>query len=148
MSAPQSDESSPAIRAADADRERTAGALATHAARGRLDAEELEERCQVAYRARTLAELERLTHDLPGLSASAPTPAPPPARASTPARGRPVRAQRTFQIALRVYAVLVALWVGLAGRGRRLLLAGVAGTGHRSGRGGNRGARRVLTAAR
>jgi hypothetical protein len=25
----------------------------------------------------------------------------------------PVRAQRTFQIALRVYAVLVALWVGI-----------------------------------
>ena len=53
------------MRAADADRDRVAELLREHCASGRLTAEELEERLDVAYRARRLGELEALTADLP-----------------------------------------------------------------------------------
>ena len=52
-------------RAADADRETTLVALRDHAAAGRLDAHELDERLDVALRAQTLGELRGLTADLP-----------------------------------------------------------------------------------
>ena len=53
-------------RAGDADRETTLVALRDHAAAGRLDAHELDERLDVALRAQTLGELRGLTTDLPG----------------------------------------------------------------------------------
>jgi uncharacterized protein DUF1707/cell wall-active antibiotic response 4TMS protein YvqF len=55
----------PALRASDADRERTVELLRDHAADGRLTLEELSDRVATAYRARTGDELEELTHDLP-----------------------------------------------------------------------------------
>ena len=66
---------SPELRASDADRERTADTLRRNAGDGRLDPEELDERLTRAYGARTTAELEELTRDLP-----APAPAPVPRR--------------------------------------------------------------------
>jgi len=62
------------IRASDAERERVATELREHAAEGRLDVDELDERLQQAYTARTRGDLERLTCDLP----AAPAPQPPP----------------------------------------------------------------------
>jgi Domain of unknown function (DUF1707) len=59
------------VLASDAEREQVAEALRTHAAAGRLDADELEERLGRAFAARTRAELEPLVADLP-----APTPRP------------------------------------------------------------------------
>jgi DUF1707 SHOCT-like domain len=56
----------PALRASDADRERVARILGEHGAAGRLTPEELEERLDAAYAARTHGELDRLLHDLPG----------------------------------------------------------------------------------
>jgi Domain of unknown function (DUF1707) len=56
---------SPAIRASDEDRERLVSDLNEHAAAGRLDTDELEERLQAAYSARTTAELDALREDLP-----------------------------------------------------------------------------------
>jgi len=56
---------SPALRASDAERERTATLLRDHAAAGRLTPEELDERLDAAYAARTVGELEALAHDLP-----------------------------------------------------------------------------------
>jgi hypothetical protein len=53
------------LRASDADRERAVATLGRHAEAGRLDAEELEERIERAYAARTLAELDALQRDLP-----------------------------------------------------------------------------------
>ncbi|TMK38708.1 MAG: DUF1707 domain-containing protein [Actinobacteria bacterium] len=53
------------IRASDEERERMARSLRRHFAAGRLSAEELEERLQCAYAARSRAELARLTVDLP-----------------------------------------------------------------------------------
>ena len=53
------------LRASDAERERTVEALRGHAAAGRLDAEELEERLGRALAAGTRAELAALLADLP-----------------------------------------------------------------------------------
>jgi len=64
--------SPPALRASDAERERTATLLRDHAAAGRLTPEELDERLDAAYAARTVGELAALAHDLPALDAPAP----------------------------------------------------------------------------
>ena len=53
------------VRASDHDRDQCALALRHHYAAGRLESEELEERLEVATRARTQAELRRLLRDLP-----------------------------------------------------------------------------------
>jgi Domain of unknown function (DUF1707) len=54
----------PELRASDADRERTADTLRRAAGIGRLAMDELDERLNAAYAARTRAELERLTADV------------------------------------------------------------------------------------
>lgn len=54
----------PELRAADADRERTAELLRQAAGDGRLTMEELEERLHTTYAARTHRELEHLTADV------------------------------------------------------------------------------------
>ncbi len=58
------DSRAPALRASDADRERAADALRTAAGDGRLTMEELAERLQLAYAARTRDDLERLVADV------------------------------------------------------------------------------------
>lgn len=73
------------LRASDADRERVANVLREAAGDGRLTMDELDERLDAVYAAKTYAELEPITHDLP--DADAPhAPAPPPAAARDPAR--------------------------------------------------------------
>ena len=69
----------PDLRASDADRERAVLTLGRAAGDGRLDVDELEERLQAAYAARTHGELERLLADVGGMIA--PGSAPAPARA-------------------------------------------------------------------
>ena len=54
----------PELRASDADRERTADLLRHAAGEGRLDVEELDERLDLAYAARTGSQLEALTLDV------------------------------------------------------------------------------------
>ena len=67
--------SSPAIpdprhlRASDADRERVANVLREAAGDGRLTMAELDERLDAVYAAKTYAELEPITHDLPATGA-------------------------------------------------------------------------------
>ncbi len=56
----------PDLRASDADRERAVMTLGRAASDGRLDVEELEERLQQAYAARTRGELELLLADVGG----------------------------------------------------------------------------------
>jgi hypothetical protein len=58
------------IRAGDADRERTAEALRTHAGEGRLDPEELERRLEAVYSAVYLGELDAALAELPPLHAA------------------------------------------------------------------------------
>lgn len=53
------------LRASDADRERVADALRRHHVDGRIDTEELQERLERCYAARTDGELAPLLADLP-----------------------------------------------------------------------------------
>ena len=69
------------IRASDGEREAVVEALRIHAAAGRLDADELEQRFERAYAAELRGELLPLVADLP----PAERPRPRPARRSVPA---------------------------------------------------------------
>jgi DUF1707 SHOCT-like domain len=55
----------PGLRASDQDREQLIAELNEHAVAGRLSTEELEDRLQAAYAARTTGELDALRRDLP-----------------------------------------------------------------------------------
>jgi Domain of unknown function (DUF1707) len=57
----------PKLRVSDEDRERAAHEIREHFAAGRLSEEELDERVQAAYQARTQDELRALREDLPAL---------------------------------------------------------------------------------
>ncbi|MGD9483378.1 DUF1707 domain-containing protein [Streptomyces sp. TRM70308] len=70
----------PTLRASHADREAVADRLREAAGDGRLDLEELEERLERAFSAKTYGELAPLTADLPG----APPPGAPGLRAEEP----------------------------------------------------------------
>ena len=58
------------LRASDADRERVANVLREAAGDGRLTMDELDERLDAVYAAKTYAELEPITHDLPDAGAA------------------------------------------------------------------------------
>jgi hypothetical protein len=57
------------LRASDAERERVAGLLRDAAAEGRVTLEELAERLELAWAARTQPELDTVVEDLPGRDA-------------------------------------------------------------------------------
>ncbi|MGC9667963.1 DUF1707 domain-containing protein [Planosporangium sp. 12N6] len=63
------------LRASDADRERVADVLRRAAAEGRLTLDELGERLAVVYAAKSYAELEPVTSDLPAAPLAGPGPA-------------------------------------------------------------------------
>jgi hypothetical protein len=63
------------LRVSDAERDAAAALLQEHCAAGRLTVEELAERVELAYRAVTTADLDRLLADLPAAPAP-PTPQP------------------------------------------------------------------------
>jgi hypothetical protein len=64
------------LRASDADRERVADIIRQAAGEGRLTMEELDERLDAVYAAKTYAELEPITRDLPQTpGGAAPAPA-------------------------------------------------------------------------
>ncbi len=98
----------PDMRASDADRDRVVDMLRDHAAAGRLSADELEERIEVALAARTAGELDALLTDLPGSADRRRT------------EHRHDLARRAFAEHLRVYlmvmVLLVAIWA-LTGMG-------------------------------
>ena len=58
----------PTLRASDAEREHHAELLREHAAQGRLTVDELDERLDRVYAARTLGELAPVVADLPAAS--------------------------------------------------------------------------------
>ena len=64
------------LRVSDAQRERVAVALREHCAEGRLTLEELSERLDEAYRARTAGELEAAVRELPAEAAPRPRRSP------------------------------------------------------------------------
>src|SRR6478735_4769355 len=80
------------LRASHADRERVATVLNQALAEGRLSLDELQERLDAVYAAKTLAELEPVTRDLPGHTSLVPSTsagAVQPAAASAPANFPP-----------------------------------------------------------
>jgi hypothetical protein len=113
----------PAVRASDADRERVAKLLSDHAAAGRLTPEELDERLDAAYAARTNGELDALLDDLPA------RPGPP---ARDPAREVARRRLAHHAGAATITIVLcVAIWLASGAHGSFwpvwvMLVAGVA----------------------
>ena len=72
----------PHLRASDADRERTADVLKRACAEGRLTPDELSDRLERAFRARTFGDLAVLTADLPGGAPARRRRPAPPARRS------------------------------------------------------------------
>ncbi|RFS86190.1 DUF1707 domain-containing protein [Actinomadura spongiicola] len=55
----------PDIRASDADRDRVAESLRDHCGDGRITMDELQERLEAVYAAKTVGELQDVTADLP-----------------------------------------------------------------------------------
>ena len=84
----------------DVDRERVAERLRTAAGEGRLNADELEQRLEAAFSARTEAELAPLVADLPEAPASA---------RERPAR-RPLWQRRELRPFLATSVLLVTIW--------------------------------------
>lgn len=115
----------PDIRASDREREQVAAFLAHHCAEGRLTAEELAERTDVAYRAVWRSELAGLAQDLPGSPFAG--------------RARPVAVRRgawhsgavvciftvLVMLALAVSALPAAAWLLLVALAVPFLLLGV-----------------------
>src|SRR3954454_16536401 len=88
------------LRASDADRERVAERLREHYGEGRLSDDDLSERIEAAYRARTISELEALTVDLPS--------------AQGPGHRRPRSGLETsVRIHLTTYLVVNLLLIGI-----------------------------------
>jgi hypothetical protein len=95
------------MRASDAERDLAADALREHYAAGRLSAEELSDRLDAVYRARTVSELEDVRGDLPQL------PAPPALRrAELVARRTQLRRHLLQQAggALTPFVICTAIW--------------------------------------
>jgi len=122
------------LRTSDAEREAVVETLREHAAAGRLDADELEQRLGAAYGAQLRADLVPLVADLP-VAAPAPATAPAP---------RQRRAGAAIPPLVLVSIMLVAIWA-LSGMGYfwpawpigAMLLSGMLGGGT-CARGGSR----------
>lgn len=99
-----------AVRASDADRERAIDLLRGHTAVGRLTAEELEERIDEAYAARSVGEVQRTLRELPDEPAAPQRAAlRPPAPA--PAHRLPGAHDHGELVAYAlVNAMLIAIW--------------------------------------
>ena len=74
------------LRASDEERDRAAAEIRAHFAAGRLSDEELNERLDAIYKARTQGDLRTLRSDLPALAGT-----PDPARAELAERRRKLR---------------------------------------------------------
>ena len=74
------------LRISDDDRHKVAEVLRQAAGEGRIDLDELDERLEATYRAKTYGELVPITADLPLPGRLHPAPAPAPAPRPAPAR--------------------------------------------------------------
>lgn len=66
------------LRISDADRHKVAELLRQAAGEGRIDLDELDERLEATYQAKTYGDLVPITADLPTAGGAAPAPVPPP----------------------------------------------------------------------
>lgn len=92
----------PSMRASDADRERVAEVLRDAHAEGRLSTEELSERLDATFAARTHGELVPVTRDLPS-----PRPQPRPRPAKDPWR----RVRRRAGLTVFIVGIWAIIWL-------------------------------------
>ena len=105
MDTPAAD--SPNTRVGDADRAEVADLLARHFSEGRLDQAELDERLDLAMRAKTRADLLAVLADLP--VPPAPGFAPPPAGPVRQPAARPRRTLRPLPGIILIVALVLLL---------------------------------------
>jgi hypothetical protein len=98
------------LRASDTDRERVADRLRTAAGHGRITMDELEERLDAAYAAKTYGELVPITADLPVEDAH-PEVGPPPPRSSALVLGEQQYHDRSTAIAIMSGANRGGRWI-------------------------------------
>ncbi|GGR51085.1 hypothetical protein J2S40_000466 [Nocardioides luteus] len=99
----------PSLRISDADRHKVADILREAAGEGRLDIDELDDRLEATFKAKTYADLVPITVDLP----AAGTPAPPATRPAATGGNTPV-AYAANPVESRLY---VAIMSGVDRRG-------------------------------
>lgn len=110
----------PEHRASDAEREAVAERLRVAGGDGRLEPEELEQRLEAAYAARTVGELAGLTHDLPT--------APGRAETREPVwRSAPFRARLASFIVINT--ICIAIWAASGAEGGFWPIWVIFGTG-------------------
>ena len=120
------------IRASDEDREKVVTELTAHAGAGRLSHEELEQRTEAAYAARTMGDLRKLLADLPGR----------PVVGERRTERRSSSRREEFRVFLWVSALLIGIWAltgadyfwpiwPIAGWGMTFLLPGCGVHGHK-----------------
>lgn len=100
------------VRASDVDRERLASELNEHTVEGRLSTDELEQRLQEVYAARTTAELDALRRDLPETPAQ---------RALTHAARRSQLTRRLIQEtggSAALFVVCTVIWLASGAHGQ------------------------------
>jgi hypothetical protein len=108
---PGQDPPNPGLRASDEDREQLITELHDNTVAGRLSTDELEERLQAAYAARTTADLDALRRDLPASTQ---------ASAISHAARRSHLTRRLIQEtggALTLFIVSTAVWLASGGNG-------------------------------
>jgi hypothetical protein len=95
------------LRASDEDRDRAAAEIRAHFAAGRLSEDELSERLDAVYNARTESELRTLRSDLPALAGT-----PDLGRAELAERRRRLRGELIQQTggALVPFLICVVIW--------------------------------------
>jgi hypothetical protein len=99
------------LRASDTDREKVADQLREAAGHGRLTMDELEERLEQAYSAKTYADLVPLTRDLPAAGTSVPLPTPATGTGLLPARVGGTPSPKRWSIAIMSGAFRRGRWV-------------------------------------
>jgi hypothetical protein len=104
----------PELRASDEQRERAAAEIREHFAAGRLDDDELAERLDAVYRARTQGELQTLRADLPALPPTAAE-----ARAELAARRARLRRQMIQEAggAFGAFVLCTGIWAASGAQG-------------------------------
>jgi hypothetical protein len=111
----------PDHRASDAEREATAERLRVAGGDGRLEPDELEQRLEAAYSAKTVGDLATLTRDLPAL---------PAAPAAVPDRVRDSQAVRARAASfIVVNTICIAVWAASGTHGGFWPLWVILGTG-------------------
>jgi hypothetical protein len=101
----------PDHRAGDADRDRVAVLLREAHAEGRLDLDELQQRLDATYAARTYGELALLTADLPTPRPRSRPPGAPDPAARPPATRDDARLRAAWAAWAVAVAVNVVIWV-------------------------------------